>query len=100
MKGGDKMNEPMVGKEAHKIKRIENLMCQLANDVDNLLAKAKEINSFFFGIPMDGAKPLSEEVLAPTGWFDQNIDVIEKINTRVLDATVALANIHEVVSKK
>lgn len=93
-------NEPMVGKEAHKIRIIENAICKLANDVNDALAKAREINNFFFGVPEDESKTASDEPQITAGWFSQHIDVISKIDNNVMDINIALANIREVTDKK
>ena len=98
-KGGDKMGEMVESKEQHKIRKIEEVACKLANTVGNTLGRANAINKFFFGVPEDSTKSEAGES-GSQGWLEGHVRVLQCIEDRVQDIYSALGNIHEVVDKK
>ena len=92
-------DEMMQPKEQNKIKALEDVTCQLANTIGDILGRAKTINGFFFGVPEDKAVTESNKPEL-TGWFEMHTRVLRSLNDRAHDIYATLESIHEVIDRK
>ena len=93
------MGDMMQAEERNKVKAIENVTCQLANTIGNVLGRANAINGFFFGVPEDKLESESEKPEL-TGWLEMHIRVLRCLNDKVQTIYDTLGNIHEIVDRK
>ena len=94
------MGDAMVGKEAHKIKQIEEVTCRLANAIGNVSGRANTINDFFFGIGEDRPVESNKEAEISSGWFETHKRVLLSLEVRVERIIGTLSSLCEVADKK